>query len=156
MLVGDRQSLFYVGIGDGAQARFERLGPGLHVLENAALDARSAKAEFVRALVRSELAQRRAETAGVVAALETVLSVHEPAVAEPRTDEAGRTWPAEISAPCVHTESYGTRSAMTVAVPTGGRPLVRVADGPPCLAPFRDVTSMWTAATRAPAAGRTA
>ncbi|HXW47435.1 MAG TPA: NRDE family protein [Streptosporangiaceae bacterium] len=146
MLVGDRESLFFVGIDDGPRAWFERLGPGLHVLENAPLDAQSPKAEFVRGLVRAELDRQGTDPAAFVAGLERVLSSHQPAVAEPRTDDTGRTWPPEISAPCVHTEFYGTRSAMTVAVPADGQPGVRVADGPPCQVPFRDVTSMWTAA----------
>ncbi len=149
VLVGDRDSLYFVGIGEGSEARFERLGPGLHVLENASLGARSAKAEFVRGLVAAELSRQSADATGAVATLEAVLRSHQPAIAQPRTDETGRTWPAEISAPCVHTKSYGTRSAMTVAVPADGRPSVRVADGPPCQAPFRDVTSMWTAPVRA-------
>jgi len=148
LLVGDRDSLFFVGTGAGRQTRFERLEPGLYVLENAPIDARSAKADFVHGLVRAGLAQHGVDVAGVVAVLETVLRVHQPAIAEPRTDETGRSWPPEISAPCVHTEFYGTRSAMTVAVPAEGRPMVAVADGPPCQVPFLDATSIWTAPVR--------
>jgi uncharacterized protein with NRDE domain len=147
MLVGDRRSLFFVGIGAGATAEIEQLGPGLHVLENAPLRARSAKAAFVERLVRDELAAGpRASVDDTVAALEAVLRVHEPAVAAPRTDENGRIWPPEISAPCVHTQAYGTRSALTAWVPPVGRPGVRVADGPPCRVPFRDVTGLWSGA----------
>jgi hypothetical protein len=51
----------------------------------------------------------------------------------------------ELSAACVHTASYGTRSAMIVTVGATGRPRVRVADGPPCQAPFRDFSSLWAA-----------
>jgi uncharacterized protein with NRDE domain len=144
MLIGDRRSLYFVGVGSGGKAETEQLGPGLHVLENAPLRARSAKAVFVERLVREELAARPG--AGVddtVAALEAVLRVHESAVAAPRTDETGRAWPPEISAPCVHTRAYGTRSAMTAWVPAAGRPGVRVADGPPCRVPFLDVTGLW-------------
>ena len=72
---------------------------------------------------------------------------------EPRTDDQGRTWPAEISAPCVHTPEYGTRSAMTVVVPASGRPHVRVADGPPCESPFLDVSGLWTERGSAEMAG---
>jgi uncharacterized protein with NRDE domain len=147
MLVGDRDSLFSVGVTSGSEARFEGLRPGVHVLENAPLEERSAKAEFVRGLLSRETAARpEAGPAGAVAALEAVLRIHQPAVPEPRTDQAGRTWPAEISAPCVHTPDYGTRSAMTVVLPADGVPLLRVADGPPCERPFRDVTSLWAAA----------
>jgi hypothetical protein len=100
---------------------------------------------FVERLVQAERAARPDQgVAATVAALQAVLRRHEPAVAEPRTDETGRTWPAEISAPCVHTPAYGTRSAMITWVPARGTPAVLVADGPPCTAPFRDVSGMWT------------
>jgi uncharacterized protein with NRDE domain len=144
MLVGDRDSLFSVGIAGGSKAEVEQLGPGLHVLENAPLRPVSAKAVFVEKLVAAERAARDAGVAGTIAALEAVLRNNQPAVPEPRTDDTGRIWPAEISAPCVHTPTYGTRSAMTIFVPAGARPVVRVADGPPCDTPFRDVTGLWT------------
>jgi uncharacterized protein with NRDE domain len=144
MLVGDRQSLFSVGIAGGGPTAVEELGPGLHVLENAALRAPSAKADLVRRLVGEERArQPDPGVAGMQAALDTVLRIHQPAIPEPRTDATGRTWPPEISAPCVHTEAYGTRSAMTVCLPTAGLPVVRFADGPPCEAPFQEVTGWW-------------
>jgi hypothetical protein len=43
----------------------------------------------------------------------------------------------------VHTASYGTRSAMIVSVGDAGLPRVWVADGPPCRAPFQDVSALW-------------
>ncbi len=144
MLVGDQHSLFSLGLPGGGKAEVEQLGPGLHVLENAPLRARSAKSVFVEQLVQAELA-RVADAAGAVKALEAVLRIHQPAVAAPRTDETGRTWPPELSAPCVHTPTYGTRSAMTAIVPADGRPVVRVADGPPCETSFRDMSSLWAA-----------
>jgi uncharacterized protein with NRDE domain len=144
MLVGDRQSLFSVGVAAGGEPAVEQLGPGLHVLENAALRAPSAKADLVRQLVSEERArQSDPGVAGTQAALDAVLRIHRPAVPEPRIDAVGRTWPPEISAPCVHTETYGTRSAMTVCVPGAGLPVVRFADGPPCEASFQEVTGWW-------------
>lgn len=144
MLVGDRQSLFSVGVSGGSVPAIEQLGPGLYVLENTALRAASAKADLVRQLVGEERArQPDAGPAGAQAALDAVLRIHRPANAEPRTDDTGRTWPPEISAPCVHTDAYGTRSAMTVCLPAAGLPVVRFADGPPCEAPFRNVTGWW-------------
>jgi uncharacterized protein with NRDE domain len=146
MLVGDRHSLFFIAIGGGSEPEVEQLGPGLHILENAPLRAESAKAAFVRRLVSDErAAQPDPGPAGTIAALEVVLRNNQPAVPEPRVDDMGRTWPPEVSAPCVHTPAYGTRSAMTVAVPAAARPVVRVADGPPCETPFLDVTGLWTA-----------
>jgi uncharacterized protein with NRDE domain len=146
MLVGDRQSLFSVGFAGGARPDVEELGPGLHVLENAPLHAPSAKADLVARLVGEGRAARTDQgPAATQAALDAVLRIHQPAVPEPRTDDTGRIWPAEISAPCVHTDGYGTRSAMTVCLRTDGLPVVRVADGRPCEVPFRDVTQLWAA-----------
>jgi uncharacterized protein with NRDE domain len=146
MLVGDRSALFFIGIAGHGEPEVEQLGPGLYVLENAALRPRSAKAEFVTELISAALSvQTDHGAAGTVAALETVLGSHQPAIAEPRTDATGRVWPPEVTAACVHVEGYGTRSAMTVVVPTSGEPSVRVADGRPCESELRDATGLWTA-----------
>jgi uncharacterized protein with NRDE domain len=146
MLVGDRSTLFFIGIAGYGEPEVEQLGPGLYVLENAPLWPKSAKAEFVTGLISSALSQRTDPgAAGTVAALETVLGNHQPAIPEPRTDAAGRVWPPEVTAACVHVEGYGTRSAMTVMVPTAGLPSVRVADGRPCENELRDATGLWTA-----------
>jgi uncharacterized protein with NRDE domain len=145
MLVGDRETLFFIGIAGSGKPDVEQLGPGLYVLENAALRARSAKAEFVTELVNEALpAQLDAGGAGLVAALESVLRDHRPAISKPLADSAGRVRPPELSAACVHAEGYGTRSAMTVSVPVSGLPSVRVADGRPCEHDLRDVTGLWT------------
>ena len=76
-------------------------------------------------------------------ALATVLRDHRPASGTevPATGEPAR--PAGLSAACVHTASYGTRSAMIVSVGDVGLPRVWVADGPPCRAPFQDVSALW-------------
>jgi uncharacterized protein with NRDE domain len=145
MLVGDREALFFIGIAGSGRPEVEQLGPGLHVLENAALRPRSAKAAFVTELVTKALpVQQEVAASDAVAALEAVLADHRPAISEPLTDSAGRVRPPELSAACVHGDGYGTRSAMTVSVPASGLPSVRVADGRPCEHDLRDVTSLWT------------
>ena len=52
---------------------------------------------------------------------------------------------AATLAACVHTEDYGTRSAALLRVPASvdRRPEMLVADGPPCTAPFVDVSHRW-------------
>ncbi|HEY1644455.1 MAG TPA: NRDE family protein [Streptosporangiaceae bacterium] len=155
LLVGDRHQLFFVEIADGPRPQVEELGPGLHILENVPLRAPSAKAEQVARLVAAERAARAAgpgpapgESADTVAdALEAVLRDHHPA--GPASGPAvagpdGRPLPPAISAACVHAGQYGTRSSLIVTVPGEGRPVLRVADGPPCQAPLRDVTRLWT------------
>jgi uncharacterized protein with NRDE domain len=148
MLVGDRDTMFSIGVAGGSEAAVEQLGPGVHVLENAPLRSESAKADFVRALVADALADRRADdAAATILALQSVLADHQPAVPEPRTDATGRVWPGSLSAACVHAEGFGTRSGMIVSVPAvahgGGVPAVLVADGPPCEVPMQDMTGLW-------------
>jgi uncharacterized protein with NRDE domain len=222
LLVGDQETLFFVEVAGGVRPQAEELGPGLHVLENAPLRARSAKAEQVAMLVAAERAARASVAAPgagpgpgeapdtVADALAAVLRDHRPVpdwpvpgrpvpgppvpgrpvpgrpvpgrpvpgrpvpgrpvpgppvpgrpVPDPpdwpvpskpglaRSGVAaagpdGRPWPAAISAACVHTLEYGTRSSLIVTVPAAGVPRLRVADGPPCQAPLRDVTGLWT------------
>lgn len=145
MLVGDRNVLFSVGLSGGTKPEVEKLAPGVHVLENAPLRAESAKAAFVTDLVRqARAAQADESVAATVAALQEVLRDHRPAVPEPRTDAAGRTWPASLTAACVHADGYGTRSSMVVTVPAAGLPTVLTADGWPCEAPMGDASALWT------------
>ena len=147
MLVGDRDALFSVAIGPAsARPEIEELSPGLHVLENAPLRATSQKASFARGLVeRAMTKQPDRSAAGAVAALQSVLGDHQPAVPEPRTDAAGRVWPAALSAACVHADGFGTRSSAIITVPTAGRPAMLVADGKPCITRMRDVSALWSA-----------
>ncbi len=148
MLVGDRESMYSVGI-SSARAEIDQLGPGLHILENAPLQARSAKADFVRQLTEQALsAQPDRGVPGTLAALQTVLCDHQPAIPEPRTDSAGQTWPPSLSAACVHADGHGTRSAMTVVLPQSGLPQVRVADGKPCQTAMVEATGLWAAGSR--------
>lgn len=171
LLIGDRDTLYFVGIsGRPGKAEVEQLGQGVYVLENAPLHPVSAKAAKVTRLIGEALAVRPGlrldgdpavalrpagavsggpatdeAPAAVVAALETILGSHEPAIHEPRTGPGGRIRRPALSAPCVHADGYGTRSAMTISVPArqDARPRVRVAEGRPCEAPFGDVTSLW-------------
>src|SRR3984957_4053648 len=91
MLDGDRETLFAIGISGSGMPEVEKVGPGLHGLENAPLRPESAKAMFVRGLVAEALSGRDEPDAAVtIAALETVLGDHRPSVPEPRTDATGR------------------------------------------------------------------
>ena len=151
MLVGDRHALFSVDLSGGHRARVEELPPGSYVLENTPLRQPSAKQQRVAGLVSGlaggALAGRAAE-----AGLAGVLRDHQPA-AGPQPAGPGRlARPAELSAACVHTERYGTRSAMIVSVGLAGAPRVSVAAGPPCVTPLLDVTGMWVSPAGQPAA----
>jgi len=225
LLVGDRQSLFSVGMTGGHRPVVRQLPPGSYVLENVQLDDYSAKARQVGQLVAAGIASKTGrngangvneadktaaphgaseiDSSGGIdqpkeangpggvdkprqmngpggvdkprqmnghsetdrasgmdsaeQALAAVLRDHRPAV-EPKRHPAGRgrpagrsrssaerIRPAELSAACVHTASYGTRSAMIVNVGGAGLPRIFVADGPPCEAPFQNATALWAA-----------
>lgn len=154
MLVGDRRALFSIGLAGGGKPEVERLGPGVHILENAPLRAGSAKQRFVRRLVGEALtAEPDDGIVSTLAALESVLRDHQPSVPEPRLDSSGRQWPPAISAACVHVPGHGTRCATTVTIGETGLPGVRVADGPPCQAAFQDASGLWAAVPSAGLAG---
>ncbi len=147
LLAGDRRSVFYVEVTADHPPRVEELAPGIHVLENVALGQPSLKADHVRA----GLASARSAGRSLRDALVEVLADHTlppGATCEALTvgDVTRRT---ATLASCVHTEDYGTRSATVVTVrrATGAVPVVEVADGPPCAAPFVDATGLWTSSS---------
>lgn len=145
MLVGDRHALFSVDVSGGHRAGVEELPPGRYVLENAPLRQPSAKQQRVAGLVAA-LDGAGLDGAGrVEAGLAAVLRDHQPATGPEAAGPGDWARPAELSAACVHTERYGTRSAMIVSVGQAGEPRVSVAAGPPCVTPLLDVTGMWAA-----------
>lgn len=144
LLVGDRRSLYYVELTLDREPSIRPLGPGIHVLENTAIDEPSAKVEGVGTL----LAAASGTGPSVWAALPTVLADHTVPVGgagtPPGSDYAER--PSATLAACVHTDDYGTRSAALVRVPSDpdSRPKMLVADGPCCVTSFVDVSDRWT------------
>jgi hypothetical protein len=93
----------------------------------------------------------RTEAERIEAGLAAVLRDHQPATGPQPAGPGGLARPAELSAACVHTERYGTRSAMIVSVGQAGEPRVSVAAGPPCVTPLLDVTGMWASPAGRPA-----
>ena len=143
LLVGDRDSLFSIEVSSAGTLAVAELGPGRHVLENSPIGARTAKTEFtMRQLdqigdlgedaLREQLAKLLADHS-----IPDSLLLDE--------GQEMRIRPPEATSACVHTEGYGTRSSMIVVVPQtlGSRPRVQVADGPPCVTPFRDAAQLW-------------
>jgi uncharacterized protein with NRDE domain len=144
LLVGDRRSLHYMAVDPDEPTEPQRLGPGLHVLENAALETPSVKVGHVRA------ALIRAEAAGfpLWEALPALLSDHTVSGTPgevPRFPD-GRERMAATLAPCVHAGGYGTRSSALVRMGEDAAelPELLVADGPPCTAPFVDARGQWS------------
>lgn len=129
LLVGDRDSLYFVDFTGSGEGVAIALPPGIHVLENRALGESSPKVDLVRLALEvgpdgDELAE----------AFRHVLADHRNPEGEERPNAAN----------CVHLETFGTRSSCIVRVPTGTRtPRVWVADGPPCTTAYEDVSGLW-------------
>lgn len=144
MLVGDRQSLYYLELASNVPLSVRQLSPGIHVLENVGLGEPSLKVDRVRALLSSA---DSASSESLWTALSSVLADHTipsaPEAGQRKDDDVVRR--PETLAACVHTEDFGTRSAALVRVSSepDTRPEVLVADGPSCTTPLTDVTSRW-------------
>jgi len=142
LLVGDRESLFYVDMTSGDAPSVERLEPGIHILENRGLHEDSVKAEQVAATLTGVASWRGP---ALVDNLASVLASH-TIPERARVGERSDSWkPVETEAACVHAGPYGTRSATIVVVPADRRPAIHNADGPPCTTPFTDVSHHWKA-----------
>ncbi len=139
LLVGDRDSLFYVEVAVGKPAAATALPPGLHVLENRPLGAPSPKVDWVRRTLPDPAAL---SAEALVPAFERLLASHDVPALPPGEDPAR---PPETFAACVHAGPYGTRSSTIVLVPRARRPApsVRFTAGPPCTSPFEDATGLW-------------
>ena len=132
LLVGDRESLYYLEVGEDAPPEVEALGPGVHVLANGPLhETLTQDRPGARPPARSSKPGRWPRTTGA----RSVLADHTvpEAVA---AEEPDPKRPTELAAACVHTAEFGTRSSALIQVrPDGHRRWV--ADGPPCEAPVR-------------------
>jgi uncharacterized protein with NRDE domain len=148
LLVGDRRTLHFVELAGADGISTRPLGPGLHVLENRAVDDPSPKVTHVRALV-GDVAPVRG--AALVGRLREALRDHRVPPGTTTPDGSAPDRPAlerdpRAEAACVHLEEFGTRCATLVQVPAADeeRPAVAVADGPPCRTPFVDVSAWWS------------
>ncbi len=140
LLVGDRDSLYYLEVGESGPPVVQALDPGVHVLGNGRLAEASPKTDLVRERLGSALAGGGPPD---TAALRGVLADHTipPALAALEPDPKR---PAALGAACVHTPEFGTRSAAIIRVPAEGTPSVEVADGPSCESAFVSVDELWS------------
>ncbi|MCC7108807.1 MAG: NRDE family protein [Deltaproteobacteria bacterium] len=157
LLVGDREALYLVDMTGGAEAQVVELPAGLHVLENRAWGAPSAKVQAVRAQVgaiasgadESLVEQRSVEQRSVeqrsVAQLSAVLRSHQiPTGPAGDSGVAGFVRPPETEANCVHAGPYGTRSSSVLWVARApARPRLWVSDGPPCTHELLSRDALW-------------
>ncbi len=145
ILVGDRHSLHYLSVDPDQDPQPQELAPGLHVLENAAIEIPSVKVDHVRAALIDAVA----DGASLWETLPSLLGEHAVARMPDETPRFpdGRERLVATLAPCVHADGYGTRSStmVRVAEDPSELPEVLVADGPPCTTPFVGVGDLWSA-----------
>jgi uncharacterized protein with NRDE domain len=132
------------GRADARALELEPVPLGLSVLPNGRLDqAGHVKVARARALAEPAVdlpwpEQRRA--------LIAALGDHQRVALEDVADVPGARFPREfireVSALCIHTPEYGTRSASIALVEPGAVAELHYAPGPPCRTPFEDATHM--------------
>jgi hypothetical protein len=119
--------------GAGGSVEIERLPRGVHVLCNDRLGADG----FPRGLrLRDAIAAAPLAWPAIVPALQVALADHTRVAPPPShlPPEIAR----ELTAVCIHTPGYGTRSSTVFAASRGAVIAYLHADGPPCTAPFVD------------------
>lgn len=133
-LAGDRDGLHSLDLTSPEAPRARALPPGLHVLENAPLDAPSPKAQHVREQLGDSGGRDPDDLLDVLRAL---LADH-TITAPPRASDPHGELISCASACCVHFDGYGTRSAMLVRVPASPEraPEVWSSEGPSCTHPL--------------------
>ena len=152
ILVGDRDSLFYIDVTTPEVPFAQVLPSGTYVLENNPLFPLSEKSAYVT----EQLSQTRGLVGeNLLLFLRQLLGDHaipsQAAAPEPSSDTTNSDSPPQrqLSACCVHSANYGTRSSAIVVVDElhDEPPRLQVADGHPCTTPFRDVTDYWITAS---------
>ena len=137
VLVADREDVFYVDMTGPGRVESQRLAPGVHILENKPLGDPSAKVDHVR----RRLGDCRSRSAdAVIGSLRTIVADHVMPLPPADSSEAAERL-SRVSACCVHTDLYGTRSSMLVCDPPSASdpPRVWASDGPPCTHPLTPV-----------------
>ena len=132
LLVGDRQNLYYIDMTHGRWPKSEKLGPGLHILENCALEEKSPKSLQVKNLVGDV---QKMSPNNVMARLQATLENHELCGDDKRP----------TSSACVHHGNYGTRTSVLVVVHDSARqkPDIMFSDGPLCRNRLRSASHLW-------------
>jgi uncharacterized protein with NRDE domain len=134
----DHVSIAYLRREEGTR-EIVQLPRGIHVLCNDRLRAPGfPRCARVTTAIEAALAQSRAWP-DLSARLPAILGDHEKVpLAEVPPSHLPAELARELTASCIHTESYGTRSATLVAIEPGKTVAYLHADGPPCTMSFLD------------------
>ncbi len=134
----DRLSVAYLRRDAGTREVVE-LPRGIHVLCNDRLRAPGfPRCERVTSAIEAALAESRA-VGPLAARLAIILGDHERVpLAQVPPSHLAPELARELTANCIHSDRYGTRSATIVAIERGRVAAYLHADGPPCVTPFVD------------------
>ena len=114
------------------------LGRGVHVLCNDRIGAEGfPRGERLAAALTSLIGQSREE---VLRALPALLADH--TMVEPGPSHFPPDIARALTAGCIHSEAYGTRSSTILALAPREVLAYLHADGPPCTTPFRDLRAL--------------
>ena len=132
----DRVSIAYLRNETGAR-EMATLPPGIHVLCNDRLGAPGfPRGERLAGAIEDALAHDR----DLTKALELALADHTKV--EPEPSHLPPELARELTATCIHSEKYGTRSSTIAMFDRGSVRTYLHADGSPCTAPFRDLRGL--------------
>jgi uncharacterized protein with NRDE domain len=110
----------------------EELSRGVHVLCNDKLGAAGyPRGERLHAAIEPHVRAPWPELLGVI---QRALADHTKV--DPAPSHLSRELARELTATCIHSEHYGTRSSTIVAMDRGGVRAHLYADGPPCVTPY--------------------
>jgi uncharacterized protein with NRDE domain len=147
LLWGDAEELCVAYAREGlATLEIDVVPPGLHVLPNDRLDSPGfPKVQRARALLAPHLAESFGKL--VVALKQTLADRERPALEQiaplAQGSPLGEELVRELSALCVRTPLYGTRSSTIVALASGRPAHYLYADGPPDATAFVDVMALF-------------
>jgi len=124
---------------DEGSLEIERLAPGIHVLCNDRLGAAGfPRCERLTSAIASAL-EHGVGWPALAAQLAILLGDHtRNALADTPPSHLPPEVARELTATCIHTPAYGTRSSTLVAIAPGRVVDYLHADGPPCTTPFVD------------------
>lgn len=142
----DRLRVAYLRRESGEKV-IEALPPGVHVLCNDRLGTPDfPRGDRLHAAISSALGASRV-LGDLTEPIEAALRDHTrlPLEATPPS-HLPPDLSRELTATCIHSEYYGTRSSTLLAIERGHVAAYLYADGPPCTAPFVDATELLDAA----------
>lgn len=130
---------------DTGELAIERLSPGIHILANDRIGAPGFPR--VTRLGDAIVSALPHGWPAMAPALEDALGDHTRVpLAEVPASHLPPELARELTATCIHAESYGTRSSTLLALAPGRVIDYRHADGPPCTTPFTDRLALLEAA----------